>query len=298
MFDIRDAEIVREIVRWGGFRAAATKLNLTQSAISARISGLEGRLGVTIFDRRRRGAQLTPQGRAFLEQGERLVAMRNQIAAAMGPQGGFAGTIRIGVAETIVHTWLAGMLTRLAESLPEMRLELSVDTSPILARKLLDSELDIAVMMTSLVPPLAVRRPIYRCPLAWYVARDYALEDGPLDIEALSRYPIITFSRGTLPHAELEHKLPMTRLPPPLLHACASLSTTLHLTRAGFGIGLLPKPMAARDLAEGLLRPVAVAGDAAMSDLTFDFAHLPEQPSNVMEAMLAAAQLSVAEIAI
>ncbi|MCC5977860.1 MAG: LysR family transcriptional regulator [Salinarimonas sp.] len=297
MFDIRDAEIVREIVRWGGFRAAAQKLNLTQSAISARVSSLEGRLGVTIFDRRRRGAQLTPQGRAFLEQGERLVAMRNQIAAALGPQGGFAGTIRIGVAETIVHTWLAGMLTRLAESLPEMRLELSVDTSPILARKLLDNALDIAVMMTSLVPPLAVRRPIYRCPLAWYAARDYALEAEPLDIEGLSRFPIITFSRGTLPHAELEHKLPMTRLPPPLLHACASLSTTLHLTRAGLGIGLLPEPMAARDLSEGLLKQVSVAPNAAMSDLTFDFAHLPEQPGSVMEEIGAAAQHAVADIA-
>jgi len=296
MFDIRDAEIVREIVRWGGFRAAASKLNLTQSAISARVSGLEGRLGLTIFDRRRRGAQLTPQGRAFLEQGERLVAMRNQIAAALGPQGGFAGTIRIGVAETIVHTWLAGMLTRLAESLPEMRLELSVDTSPDLARKLLDADIDIAVMMTSLVPPMAVRRPIYRCPLAWYAARGYALEEGPLDIEALSRYPIITFSRGTLPHAELEHKLPMTRLPPPLLHACASLSTTLHLTRAGLGIGLLPEPMAARDLAEGLLRTVPVAVDAAMSDLTFDFAHLPEQPGSVMTAIMSAAQFSVDKV--
>ncbi len=296
MFDIRDAEIVREIVRWGGFRAAAQKLNLTQSAISARVSGLEGRLGLTIFDRRRRGAQLTPQGRAFLEQGERLVAMRNQIAAALGPQGSFAGTIRIGVAETIVHTWLAGMLTRLAESLPEMRLELSVDTSPVLARKLLDNDLDIAVMMTSLVPPLAVRRPIYRCPLAWYVARDFALDAEPLDIEGLSRHPIITFSRGTLPHAELEHKLPMARLPPPLLHACASLSTTLHLTRAGLGIGLLPEPMAARDLVEGLLRPVSVAANATMSDLTFDFAHLPEQPGMVMEEIATAAQLAVTDI--
>lgn len=296
MFDIRDAEIVREIVRWGGFRAAASKLNLTQSAISARVSGLEGRLGLTIFDRRRRGAQLTPQGRAFLEQGDRLIAMRNQIAAALGPQGGYVGTVRIGVAETIVHTWLAGMLTRLAESLPEMRLELSVDTSPDLARKLLDADLDIAVMMTSLVPPQAIRRPIYHCPLAWYTASDYALEDGVLDIEALSRYPIITFSRGTLPHAELEHKMPMTRLPPPLLHACASLSTTLHLTRAGLGIGLLPEPMAARDIAEGVLRPVPVSADAAMSDLSFDFAHLPEQPGSVMAAIMDAAQFSVDEI--
>jgi len=294
MFDMRDAEIVREIVRWGGFRAAAAKLNLTQSAVSARVSGLEESLGVTIFDRRRHGAQLTPQGRAFLEQAERLLAMRNQIVAGFVEQAGFAGTIRIGVAETIVHTWLAGMLTRLAETLPDMRLELSVDTSPVLARKLTDAELDVAVMMSSLVPPLAVRKRVYRCPLAWYVARDYVLDKRVLGIDDLARHPIITFSRGTLPHAELEHKLPMTRLPAPLLHACASLSTTLHLTRAGFGIGLLPEPMAANDLGEGALRRISVNKEAAMSDLTFDFAHLPDQPGTVMEGLRRAAQEAIA----
>ena len=120
-------------------------------------------------------------------------------------------------------------------------------------------------MMSSLVPPLAVRKRVYRCPLAWYAARDYALDKRVLGIDDLARHPIITFSRGTLPHAELEHKLPMTRLPAPLLHACASLSTTLHLTRAGFGIGLLPEPMAANDMGEGTLRRISVSKEAAMS---------------------------------
>ncbi|HSP26318.1 MAG TPA: LysR family transcriptional regulator, partial [Saliniramus sp.] len=170
MFDIRDAEIVCEVVRCGGFRAAASKLNLTQSAISTRVSGVEERLGITIFDRKRRGARLTPQGRAFLDHATRLVTMRNQIVAGIAPQAGFAGTIRIGVAETIVHTWLAGMLTRLRGSLPAMRLELSVDTSPVLAAKLLDDELDVVVMMSRLAPAAAVITPVFTCPLAWFAS--------------------------------------------------------------------------------------------------------------------------------
>ena len=290
MFDIRDAEIVCEVVRCGGFRAAASKLNLTQSAISARVSGVEDRLGIAIFDRKRRGARLTPQGRAFLDHATRLVTMRNQIVASIAPEAGFVGTIRIGVAETIVHTWLARMLTRLRDMLPDMRLELSVDTSPILAAKLLDDELDVAVMMSLLAPASAVITPVFTCPLAWFASPALDLPDAPLSSTDLARFPIITFSKGTLPYAELERKLPLQGLPPPLLHACASLSTTLHLTRDGFGIGLLPAPMAAHDEAAGRLRRVATDEDAAMTDLSFAFVHLPDQDANVMALLMNAAQ--------
>jgi DNA-binding transcriptional LysR family regulator len=295
MFDIRDAEIVCEVVRCGGFRAAASKLNLTQSAISARVSGVEERLGITIFDRRRRGARLTPQGRAFLDHATRLVTMRNQIVAGIAPQAGFVGTIRIGVAETIVHTWLAGMLTRLRGSLPAMRLELSVDTSPVLAAKLLDDELDVVVMMSRLAPASAVITPVFTCPLAWFASPSLDLPAMPLTSADLARFPIVTFSKGTLPYAELERKLPLQGLPPPLLHACASLSTTLHLTRDGFGIGLLPAPMAAQDEAAGRLRRVATDEDARMSDLSFAFVHLPGQDATVMASLLEAAQEAAQE---
>lgn len=296
MFDIRDAEVVREVVRCGGFRAAATRLNLTQSAISARVSGLEERLGITIFDRSRRGARLTPQGRAFLEQAARLVVLRDAIVEGVSPHAGFVGTLRIGVAETIVHTWLAGMLTRVRDGLPKIRIELSVETSPVLAQKLVEDEIDVAVMMASLVPDAAVATPVYTCRLDWFAAPGFALPEGPLDPAALAAHPIITFSRGTLPHAELERRLPLGGLPPPLLHACASLSTTLHLTRDGFGIGLLPAPMAAADLARGALATVATTPEARMSDLAFALAHLPRQDRSAMAALVRAARAAIGEL--
>ncbi|WP_349367364.1 LysR family transcriptional regulator [Salinarimonas sp.] len=295
MFDIRDAEVVREVVRCGGFRAAAGRLNLTQSAVSARVSGLEERLGITIFDRKRRGARLTAQGRAFLEQAARLVVLRDTIAEGFAPQAGFVGTLRIGVAETIVHTWLAGMLTRVRDVLPRSRIELSVETSPVLAAKLLDDEIDVAVMMAALTPAEAIATPLYTCRLDWFAAPSLALPAGPLDPAALAAHPIITFSRGTLPYAELERRLPLDGLPPPLLHACASLSTTLHLARDGFGIGLLPAPMAAGDLARGALRRVETTEAAHMSDLAFAVAHLARQDRAAMAALVEAAREAIAE---
>jgi DNA-binding transcriptional LysR family regulator len=294
MFDIRDAEILCEIVRAGGFRAAAERLNLTQSAVSARIARIEDRLDLTLFDRAGRGVRLTLQGRAFLEQAERLVAMRNAIVAGLAPGADFAGTLRIGTAETVVHTWLPAMLTGLRETLPGLRLELSVDTSPELARRLAAREIDVAVMMRGLVPARALRWPAFDCPLAWYAAPGYPVPRGPLTPADLVRLPLITFARGTLPHAELERRLPADALPAPLIHACASLSTTLHLARAGFGVGLLPVPMAQDDVVQSRLHRLPVTAEAAMSDLTFDLACLPEQPEGLMARLVEAARAAVA----
>lgn len=296
MFEIRDAEVVRAVVRCGGFRAAGQRLNLTQSAVSARVSGLEARLGIEIFDRTRRGARLTPQGRAFLEQAERLVAMRDAIASGFYSHEGLVGTLRIGVAETIVHTWLAGMLTRLAEAQPMVRIELSVDTSPTLAQKLLDEEIDVGVMMQALVPKAALAWPLYTCPLVFFAAPSLGLPREPMSPAALAAHPIITFSRGTLPYSELERRLPQDRLPPPLLHACASLSTTLHLARAGFGIGLLPAPMARADEASGALVRLQTTAEARMSDLAFAFVHMPSQDGRTMARLREAAEAAVDDL--
>lgn len=296
MFDIRDAEILTEIVRAGGFRAAAERLNLTQSAVSARVARIEARLGLKLFDRAGRGVRLTLQGRAFLDEAERLIAMRNAIVAGLAPGADFAGTLRIGVAETIVHTWLPGMLTRLNAALPGLRLELSVDTSPELARRLESREIDAAVMMSPLVPPRARRWPVFDCPLRWYAAPAQPRPAAPLTPADLARRPLITFARGTLPHAELERRLPPDARPAPLIHACASLSTTLHLTRAGFGIGLLPRPMVQEDLARGLLVALPAAPEATLSDLSFDLACLPEQPEALVGRLREMAAAAVAAL--
>ena len=296
MFDIRDAEILTEIARAGGFRAAAQRLNLTQSAVSARVARIEGRLGLTLFDRAGRGVRPTLQGRAFLDEAERLIAMRNAIVAGLAPGADFAGTLRIGVAETIVHTWLPGMLTRLNAALPGLRLELAVDTSPELARRLEAREIDVAVMMRALVPPRARRWPVFDCPLRWYAPPDQPRPARPLTPADLARLPLITFARGTLPHAELERRLPPDARPAPLIHACASLSTTLHLTRAGFGIGLLPAPMAQEDIARGLLVALPASPAATLSDLTFDLACLPEQPAALVTRLHEMARAAVAAL--
>ncbi|KKN73288.1 hypothetical protein LCGC14_0402730 [marine sediment metagenome] len=295
MFDIKDIEIVSCIVRHGGFRAAAAQMRLSQSAVSARIAALEDRLGVELFDRRKRRGRLSPAGRTFLDQTARLTEMRDRIMATLGHEGGFAGTIRIGVAETVVHTWLPGMMTRIRDRFPNLRIELAVDTSSVLAAKLLQDDLDIAVLMEEWVPAQASGTFIHASIIDWFAAATTDVPDHPLTLKDLARHPIVTFPKGTIPYRNLDAIFTAAHLDAaPLLHGCASLSTALHLVGAGFGIGVLPSSMAAADIAAGRIRRLDTVAAAKPKPLRFVLAHHPSLDADVSVELKVAAEQAVA----
>jgi DNA-binding transcriptional LysR family regulator len=279
MFGIRDVEIVGEVVRAGGFRAAARRLGLAQSAISTRLAALERRLGIKLFERAGRGVRLTAAGRRFLEQAERLIAARDRIVGELAATADLAGTL----------------LTHLRDALPRMRFELAVDTSAELRRKLAGDELDFAVMMRSLVPPEARQADIGGVEICWVAAPSLALPDRPLTPADLAQQPIVTFPKSTPPYREIERLLSDPSLPVPLLHGCASLSTIAHLARDGFGIGTLPRRMVGADLASGALRELRVVESARLEALEFVAAYLPGRNDRLAEMLVAAARESAAD---
>ena len=73
ILDIVTARTFLEIVKTGSFVRAAHNLNITQTAVSARIRVLEQQLDRTVFVRNKAGARLTPAGDQFLRFATSLV---------------------------------------------------------------------------------------------------------------------------------------------------------------------------------------------------------------------------------
>ena len=71
--DIELARTFLEITRCGSLAAAAEKLHVTQTAITARVKNLESQLGSTLFVRNRAGARLTADGEAFVVYANQLL---------------------------------------------------------------------------------------------------------------------------------------------------------------------------------------------------------------------------------
>src|SRR6185312_2356117 len=86
--DIVTARTFLEIVKTGSFVAAARNLNITQTAVSARIRALEQQLDRTVFIRNKAGARLTPAGDQFLRFATSLVQIweraQHEVAMPLG----------------------------------------------------------------------------------------------------------------------------------------------------------------------------------------------------------------------
>lgn len=302
MFGLKDAEIVALVAECGGFRAASARLGVAPSAISARVGQVERALGAALFDRSRRGVRLTPVGRRFVEQSKRLVSLRDTIMADLAASNELSGVLRIGVAETIVHTCLPDLVRALAEAAPRVRLELSVDVSEQLNRALLDDAIDVALMMRQWTPPDAVTAAIDEVEIDWFAAprliarwsSEAAPSDpAPLDLASLDDIAVITFSKGTPPAREVARIFDDPRLPDPVIHGSSTLATILRLTRDGFGVGTLPKTFAASDIATGDLAAVDLGRAARLSPLGFDLCYLSPSVAPFAEILLKGARKRV-----
>src|SRR6201995_930230 len=81
------------------FTRAAERLWVAQPALSTQIRRLEAELGVQLFERHTRGADLTPAGELFLQRA-RLALAAVDVASATGRdlEAGVTGSVRLGVA--------------------------------------------------------------------------------------------------------------------------------------------------------------------------------------------------------
>jgi len=107
----------------GGVTRAAGFLNLTQSAVSMQIKRLEDSLGMSLFLRAARKLALSPEGEQLLSYGRRMLALNDE-ALSMLSSAACEGEIRLGVPHDVVYPAIPGILRRMAQAYPRVRINL------------------------------------------------------------------------------------------------------------------------------------------------------------------------------
>lgn len=291
MIDFKQLETFFWVASLGSFRAAAVKLNTTQPAVSQRIAGLEDALGVRVLSRQARTVAPTPRGRQLLVYAEKLLSLRDEMLAAVGDVSTARGVLRLGVAETVVHTWLTPFLKAVQERFPQLALEVEVDISPNLRQRLRVQELDLAFLLGPVMAPNARSLKLATYPLAFISSPDIAWPRRPARIEEIARYPIVTFSRNTQPYAAVAALFNGPHSPRTRLHASASVSTVVRMTVEKLGVAVIPPAIVADEIRRKELRVVRC--EAALPDLTFHASWI-DQPAARTAAEVAAIAARVA----
>jgi len=266
--DLRALEAFVWVARLGQFRAAAKKLSVTQPAISTRVAMLESELGVKLFERGGQQASLTHKGRELLEHAERMLQLRETMRLSANDQVAVRGQLRVGVSETLVHTWFPELVEGINERFPRLTLEMQVDVKANMLKALLARRLDIAFVTEPVSEPSLAKVDLCTYPLAWMASPALKLPARGVTLEMITRWPIVTYARNSRTHAFIEDLLARHHISHARIHTSWSMSTTLTMVMNGFGVGTLPLPAAHQELADGKVRVLNVR-EAQLPEFNF-----------------------------
>jgi DNA-binding transcriptional LysR family regulator len=281
MVDFKSIETFLWVVTLGSFRGAAQRLNTTQPAISQRIAQLEREMGVKLLNRDHRVASPTTSGRQLMVYAEKLIGLRSEMMAEVGDRSAMRGVMRLGVAETIVHTWLSRLIKSVNTAYPNLSLEIEVDITPNLSARLLAQEIELAFVLGPLSVSSVRNRALCDYPIGFLASPSLGLGNGPLTVHDLAKFPIITFPRKTQPYEIVRSLFNRPDLPPIRLHASASLATVIHMAIEGLGIAVIPTAIVENELADGRLQLLST--DLKISPLTFSASWLASPDTVAVE---------------
>jgi DNA-binding transcriptional LysR family regulator len=157
--DIAAARTFLEIVKTGSFVRAAANLNVTQTAVSARVRVLEDQLDRQLFVRNKAGAKLTPAGDQFLRYATTLVQVwdraRHQVAMPVGR----ADVVTVGGEHSLWNPLLRDWLVWMRSECPDVAIQAQIDVADRLIDQVQEGVLDLAVVYapphrTGIVPEL------------------------------------------------------------------------------------------------------------------------------------------------
>ncbi len=251
MLDQLDA--LRALHETGTTRRAATRLRVTQSAVSKRIAALEARVGVALLERHGRNARLTPAGLRLLEDALPLLRALEERLAALDVAG--PATVRLAATESLVASWLPGVLRTALDALAAdgapARLDLHAHRGPLAIERLRAGEVDLAVVVSGAEEGLHVE-PLATEPMVVVPSRLAPLAPAPGEV-----VPVWTIEPGSLTGAWLARRLARSRAAwrVEVVARIESFGSAVQLARAGFGHAVVPLGVA---LGVGVPRDVLV----------------------------------------
>src|SRR5690349_13662235 len=144
--DINVARTFLEVVKTGSFVNAAANLNLTQTAVSARIRVLEEQLDRKVFIRNKAGARLTPAGDQFLRFATSIVQIWNRARRSVALPPGRETMVTIGAELSQWNPLMRDWLLWMRRECPEIAISAHIDAADRLMEQVQEGSLDAAIL--------------------------------------------------------------------------------------------------------------------------------------------------------
>lgn len=184
----------------GSLTKAASKLSISQPAVSQAIKQLETGLGVKLLHRVSKGMKLTKEGEilySYIQKGfEQIVLGENALKGIMSLEG---GEIRIGSSDMTLQYYLLPFLEAFHEKYPQIKVQVTNGPTPETLELLREGKIDFGIVTT----PFEIHRDfcvknVREIEDIFVAGHKYTqLKNHMIDLSQLLSFPIISLEKNT-----------------------------------------------------------------------------------------------------
>ncbi|MCX4151875.1 LysR family transcriptional regulator [Paraburkholderia madseniana] len=240
--NLRDIRAFIAVAQTGSFTRAATRLHLSQPALTVQIRRLEETVGLRLFDRNSRNVALTPTGRELLPLLQKsLHDMEHVLIDARALGEGSNGTVRIACLPTFAASVLPELVQDLKKTVPRVSFHVRDVVASMVNALVRNEEVDIGLTGGELgdasfeVLHAGIDRLVAVFPKRHALARRKRIT-----LADLAGVPLVLTAQGTSVRAVVDSAFADAHAMPEIACEPTYMMSAVAMVRAGLGVTILP----------------------------------------------------------
>ncbi len=245
------------VAELSSFSEAASRLHLTQSAISKRIALLESQIGQPLFDRIGRSIHLTEAGAALIPRAKRILQEINDTQQFMADlQGEISGSLRIVTSHHIGLHRLPSILKSYTQAYPNVHLQLTFIDSEQAIDSILHGEFELAfiTLPQSILDDMIEEiqhHPLWEDPMGFVANNDHPLNHKTtITLSDLSGYPAILPDTNTYTTQLIQQLFTDKKQVLDISMTTNHLDAIKMMISVGLGWSVLPKTLMSKNICQ------------------------------------------------
>ncbi|MDQ0495095.1 DNA-binding transcriptional LysR family regulator [Paenibacillus brasilensis] len=248
-------KVFLSVVETGSFTKAGELLNLTQSAISHAVSGLEHELGLTLLIRGRSGIKLTSNGERLMRHFREIVQMNERLYQEVALIKGLeTGTVKIGTFSSVSIQWLPGIIHKFNEQFPLIELKLLDGNYHEIENWIASGEADFGFVNLPTLDVLEVL-PLKKERMLCVLPSNHMLrEQTTIRVDQLLDEPFIMPASGC--DTDVWRIFSQHKLAPTIKYELEDDHAIMAMVQNGLGVSILPEMILVQNPYELCIRPL------------------------------------------
>ncbi|HEY4298174.1 MAG TPA: LysR family transcriptional regulator [Paraburkholderia sp.] len=258
--ELRHLRYFLTVAEEGQFTRAAERLSMQQPPLSQQIRLLEEELGFALFLRMPRGVTLTPAGKTFAQDAQRLLETLHQaVDKSRRIAHGETGTVTIGITSSAsFHALTTETIREFRRMNPDVGVDLIELNAAEVNERLLTGLVDVAFLRKPVeMPPSFASEMLDEEPMVVVLPQGHALlkrqraKHPQIPLEALANENLILVRRPGAPgmYADILSACRSAGFVPNIAREVPRMLSGLQLVAAGLGVTLVPASMQRYDQA-------------------------------------------------